>query len=150
MFKPRGSSAFCGVGLQSPERWSSGWRDRRFWRRLWSGEWAVWATMDKACFVGPLACQHTRISGKSGKSHGSCTDTDVIACDVQCASNARNGNLSRSTVSFAPILGGYREVFSAKLGANTSGFLRGPAVFTSADLLRCVSKLGLLVRINGL
>ena len=93
---------------------------------------------------------HKSISGKSGVSLMACTDTDVIACDVQCASNARNGNLSRSTVSFAPILGGYREVFSANLEANTSGFLRGPAVFTSADLLRCVSKLGLQVRINGL
>lgn len=83
------------------------------------------------------------------QSHGACTDTDVIACDVQCASNARNGNLSRSTVSFAPILRVQGSVLR-KLGANTSGFLRGPAVFTSADLLRCVSKLGLLVRINGL
>lgn len=148
MFKPRGSSAFCGVGLQSPERWSSGWRDRRFWRRLWSGEWAgqLWT---RPALLARLPA-NTPASQENLESLMACTDTDVIACDVQCASNARNGNLSRSTVSFAPILGGYREVFSANLEANTSGFLRGPAVFTSADLLRCVSKLGLQVRINGL
>ena len=72
--------------------------------------------MDKACFVGPRNPANTPASQENLESlMEAALDTDVIACDVQCASNARNGNLSGETVSFAPILGGYREVFSANL-----------------------------------